>query len=97
MFYSSLLVNTTYLMPEDNWYSCTFFSGDVVKDLRAPIYGKSRIVMDTFYIKNGIFYHPSKTDKLSWIAERRYAFAPLLSIDICCGVTSFKPCNYFLP
>ncbi|XP_053159026.1 protein ATP6V1FNB [Hemicordylus capensis] len=39
--------------------------GDVVKDIRTPIYGKSRIVKDTFFFKNGIFYHPSKTDKLS--------------------------------
>ncbi|XP_066469070.1 protein SPMIP1 [Tiliqua scincoides] len=39
--------------------------GDAVKDIRTPIYGKSRIVMDTFYFKNGIFYHPSKTDRLS--------------------------------
>ncbi|XP_042308808.1 protein ATP6V1FNB-like [Sceloporus undulatus] len=39
--------------------------GDAVKDIRTPIYGKSRIVKDTFYFKNGIFYHPSKTDKLS--------------------------------
>ncbi|XP_032996891.1 protein ATP6V1FNB [Lacerta agilis] len=39
--------------------------GDVVKDMRTPIHGKSRIVKDTFYFKNGIFYHPSKTDKLS--------------------------------
>ncbi|KAH0630142.1 hypothetical protein JD844_012812 [Phrynosoma platyrhinos] len=41
------------------------FSRDAVKDIRTPIYGKSRIVKDTFYFKNGIFYHPSKTDKLS--------------------------------
>lgn len=39
--------------------------GDAVKEIRTPIHGKSRIVMDTFYFKNGIFYHPSKTDKLS--------------------------------
>ncbi|XP_003217766.1 protein SPMIP1 [Anolis carolinensis] len=39
--------------------------GDAVKDIRTPIYGKSRIVKDTFYINNGIFHHPSKTDKLS--------------------------------
>ncbi|XP_048347820.1 protein ATP6V1FNB [Sphaerodactylus townsendi] len=39
--------------------------GDVVKDIRTPIHGKSRIVKDTFYFRNGIFYHPSKTDKLS--------------------------------
>ncbi|XP_054834082.1 protein ATP6V1FNB [Eublepharis macularius] len=39
--------------------------GDVLKDIKTPIHGKSRIVKDTFYFKNGIFYHPSKTDKLS--------------------------------
>ncbi|XP_062979463.1 protein SPMIP1 [Elgaria multicarinata webbii] len=39
--------------------------GDVVKDIKTPVHGKSRIVKDTFYFKNGVFYHPSKTDKLS--------------------------------
>nr|XP_020655561.1 uncharacterized protein LOC110082410 [Pogona vitticeps] len=39
--------------------------GDVLKDIGTPIHGKSRIVKDTFYFKNGVFYHPSKTDKLS--------------------------------
>uniref|UniRef100_A0A7M4G2Y6 Uncharacterized LOC109311300 n=1 Tax=Crocodylus porosus TaxID=8502 RepID=A0A7M4G2Y6_CROPO len=32
---------------------------------KAPTHAKSRIVRDTFYIKNGIFHHPSKSDKLS--------------------------------
>ncbi|XP_060095706.1 protein ATP6V1FNB [Heteronotia binoei] len=39
--------------------------GDFVKDIKTPIHGRSRIVKDTFYFRNGIFYHPSKTDKLS--------------------------------
>ncbi|XP_061474311.1 protein SPMIP1 [Rhineura floridana] len=39
--------------------------GDIVKDIKTPIHGKSRIVKDTFYFKNGIFYCPSQTDKLS--------------------------------
>ncbi|XP_025020553.1 uncharacterized protein LOC112540311 [Python bivittatus] len=39
--------------------------GDVVKDIRTPVHGKSCIVKDSFYFKNGIFYNPSKTDKLA--------------------------------
>ncbi|ETE69518.1 hypothetical protein L345_04673, partial [Ophiophagus hannah] len=39
--------------------------GDTIKDIRTPVHGKSCIVKDTFYFKNGTFYTPSKTDKLA--------------------------------
>ncbi|XP_019392416.1 PREDICTED: uncharacterized protein LOC109311300 [Crocodylus porosus] len=39
--------------------------GGFVTEGKAPTHAKSRIVRDTFYIKNGIFHHPSKSDKLS--------------------------------
>ncbi|KYO29752.1 hypothetical protein Y1Q_0023131 [Alligator mississippiensis] len=39
--------------------------GGVITEGKAPAHAKSRIVRDTFYIKNGIFHHPSKSDKLS--------------------------------
>ncbi|XP_019360518.1 PREDICTED: uncharacterized protein LOC109289081 [Gavialis gangeticus] len=39
--------------------------GGFVTEGKAPMHAKSRIVRDTFYIKNGIFHHPSKSDKLS--------------------------------
>ncbi|KAJ1109983.1 hypothetical protein NDU88_007339 [Pleurodeles waltl] len=38
--------------------------GDVVKDARNPIHGRSAIVKDTFYVRNGIFHHPSTTDRM---------------------------------
>ncbi|XP_078518431.1 protein SPMIP1 [Lissotriton helveticus] len=38
--------------------------GDVVKDARNSIHGRSAIVKDTFYVRNGIFHHPSKTDRM---------------------------------
>ncbi|XP_070594530.1 protein SPMIP1 [Erythrolamprus reginae] len=39
--------------------------GDTIKDIRTPVHGKSCIVKDTFYFKNGTFYTPSKTDQLA--------------------------------
>ncbi|XP_069499879.1 protein SPMIP1 [Ambystoma mexicanum] len=38
--------------------------GDVVKDAPNPIHGRSAIVKDTFFIRNGVFHHPSKTDRM---------------------------------
>ncbi|XP_029456816.1 protein ATP6V1FNB [Rhinatrema bivittatum] len=38
--------------------------GDVVKENKAPIYGRSGIVKDTFFQKNGICWQSSKTDRL---------------------------------
>ncbi|XP_039401977.1 protein ATP6V1FNB [Mauremys reevesii] len=39
--------------------------GDVITEIKAPIHARSGIVKDTFYIRNGVFHHPSKSDKLS--------------------------------
>ncbi|KAM8929968.1 protein SPMIP1-like [Pelodytes ibericus] len=38
--------------------------GDVVKELKAPIHGRSKIVRDTFYNRNGVLQVPASTDKL---------------------------------
>ncbi|XP_075794965.1 protein SPMIP1 [Pelodiscus sinensis] len=40
--------------------------GDVITEIKAPIHARSGIVKDTFYTRNGVFCHPSKTDKLSF-------------------------------
>ncbi|KAK9406174.1 hypothetical protein NXF25_004948 [Crotalus adamanteus] len=58
--------------PEEKFYYPVLSSweygwrlGDTIKDIRTPVHKKSCIVKGTFYFKNGIFYTPSKTDKLS--------------------------------
>ncbi|KAM4721890.1 protein SPMIP1 [Rhinophrynus dorsalis] len=38
--------------------------GDVVKEFNVPIHGRSKIVRDTFYSKNGVISQPQYTDKL---------------------------------
>ncbi|XP_015203403.1 protein SPMIP1 [Lepisosteus oculatus] len=38
--------------------------GDYAKEDKSPIKGRSRIVKDTFYARNGIFNFPSPTDQL---------------------------------
>ncbi|XP_073420011.1 protein SPMIP1 [Dendrobates tinctorius] len=38
--------------------------GDVVKDFQTPIHGRSRIVKDTFYSRNGILSVPSSSDRM---------------------------------
>ncbi|XP_043934726.1 protein ATP6V1FNB-like [Protopterus annectens] len=38
--------------------------GDVVKEMRTPAHGRSRIVKDTFYKRNGVFDIPDETDRL---------------------------------
>ncbi|XP_074861814.1 protein SPMIP1 [Carettochelys insculpta] len=38
---------------------------DVITEIKTPIHARSGIVKDTFYIRNGVFSHPSKTDKLA--------------------------------
>nr|XP_014344985.1 PREDICTED: uncharacterized protein LOC106703849 [Latimeria chalumnae] len=41
--------------------------GDFVKEIRTPMHGRSRIVKDTFYKRNGVFNIPSETDSLALI------------------------------
>ncbi|XP_069824906.1 protein SPMIP1 [Dendropsophus ebraccatus] len=38
--------------------------GDVVTEFRSPIHGRSRIVKDTFYSRNGILSVPSSSDRM---------------------------------
>ncbi|XP_053544953.1 protein ATP6V1FNB [Bombina bombina] len=38
--------------------------GEVVKEFKFPIHGRSKIVRDTFYSRNGIYCQPSHTDKM---------------------------------
>ncbi|XP_077308125.1 protein SPMIP1 [Lithobates pipiens] len=38
--------------------------GDVVNEFKTPIHGRSRIVKDTFYSKNGVISIPEDTDKM---------------------------------
>ncbi|XP_063283631.1 protein SPMIP1-like [Pelobates fuscus] len=37
---------------------------DVVKEFRIPIHGRSKMVRDTFYSRNGILQEPSYTDRM---------------------------------
>ncbi|KAM4651825.1 protein SPMIP1 [Discoglossus pictus] len=38
--------------------------GDTVKEFKTPTHGRSKIVRDTFYNRNGIYNHPRPTDKM---------------------------------
>ncbi|KAM3914274.1 protein SPMIP1 [Leptodactylus fuscus] len=38
--------------------------GDVLPDFKTPIHGRSRIVKDTFYSRNGILSIPSSSDRM---------------------------------
>ncbi|XP_028907839.1 protein ATP6V1FNB [Ornithorhynchus anatinus] len=38
--------------------------GDAIKEAKAPGHARSRVIKDTFYFRNGIFYPPCRTDQL---------------------------------
>ncbi|KAK1161564.1 protein ATP6V1FNB [Acipenser oxyrinchus oxyrinchus] len=38
--------------------------GELVKEVKKPVYGRSGLVKDTFYARNGIFNSPAPTDRL---------------------------------
>ncbi|XP_027719834.1 protein ATP6V1FNB isoform X2 [Vombatus ursinus] len=37
--------------------------GDTMKEAKAPVHAKSRLVGDTFYFRNGVFHQPSRSDQ----------------------------------
>ncbi|KAG8429049.1 hypothetical protein GDO86_018424 [Hymenochirus boettgeri] len=53
-----------YLHPILSSWDYGWKLGDVVKELHVPIHGRSRIVRDTFYCKNGIISYPEYTDRI---------------------------------
>lgn len=40
--------------------------GDVMKNYRTPAHAKTHPITDSFYIKNGIFHIPRRSDDLMW-------------------------------
>ncbi|XP_068109844.1 protein SPMIP1 [Hyperolius riggenbachi] len=38
--------------------------GDMMKEFKSPVHGRSRIVKDTFYSRNGVMSEPEATDKM---------------------------------
>jgi hypothetical protein len=47
-----------YKFPLTSSWDYGWHLDDVVKDFHAPLYGRSRIVRDTFFRRNGILYEP---------------------------------------
>ncbi|KAM9095204.1 protein ATP6V1FNB [Sarcophilus harrisii] len=37
--------------------------GDAMKNAKAPVHARSRLIRDTFYFRNGVFYQPSRSDQ----------------------------------
>ncbi|XP_068940645.1 protein SPMIP1 [Petaurus breviceps papuanus] len=37
--------------------------GDSMKEAKAPVHARSRLIRDTFYFRNGVFHQPSRSDQ----------------------------------
>ncbi|XP_073498851.1 protein SPMIP1 [Phyllobates terribilis] len=53
-----------YLHPLLSSWDYGWRLGDVVNEFQTPIHGRSRIVKDTFYSRNGILSIPSSSDRM---------------------------------